>query len=225
MERKGFLLYHSYLKTLGPLNDAEFGRLLRACLTYSMTGEAPELRGNERLLFATIQEQIDRDAAGYKEKCEKQRQNAMKRWGCQSMPTDANACQSMPTDAKDANIKAKANANAKAKANETSLRVNPPFIISPQTEPAKKSTRFTPPTVEEVRAYCRERGNKVNPDTFVDFYISNGWKVGKNPMKDWKAAVRTWERNESNKSSQPSQQKPKIFRASDYLGDKAGEYL
>lgn len=55
--------------------------------------------------------------------------------------------------------------------------------------------RFTAPTVEEVSAYCRERGNSVDPQHFVAHYEANGWKVGKNPMKDWKAAVRTWERN------------------------------
>lgn len=56
--------------------------------------------------------------------------------------------------------------------------------------------KFIPPTVEEVRAYCQERGNKVDPQTFVDYYKSNGWMVGRNKMKDWKAAVRsTWEKN------------------------------
>lgn len=54
--------------------------------------------------------------------------------------------------------------------------------------------RFTPPTIDEVRDYCIERGNNVDADTFVNFYESKGWKVGKEPMKDWKAAVRTWER-------------------------------
>lgn len=60
----------------------------------------------------------------------------------------------------------------------------------------KATKRFTPPTVEEVRTYCKERGNKVDPAAFVSFYDSNGWKVGKNPMKDWRAAVRTWEQRE-----------------------------
>lgn len=50
-----------------------------------------------------------------------------------------------------------------------------------------------PPTVEEVAEYCRERNNGVDAQRFVDYYTANGWKVGKNPMKDWKAAVRTWE--------------------------------
>lgn len=50
-----------------------------------------------------------------------------------------------------------------------------------------------PPTLEQVKAYCIERGNNVNPQKFIDFYTSNGWKVGKNSMKNWQAAVRTWE--------------------------------
>ena len=57
------------------------------------------------------------------------------------------------------------------------------------------------PTLEEVKEYCTERGNKVDPERWFDYYTSNGWKVGKNPMKDWKAAVRTWERGESKAKS------------------------
>ena len=51
------------------------------------------------------------------------------------------------------------------------------------------------PSFDEVKAYCYERGNVVDPQKWFDYYSSNGWKVGKNPMKDWKACVRTWERN------------------------------
>lgn len=64
-----------------------------------------------------------------------------------------------------------------------------------------KAKRFIPPTVDEVAAYCQERGNGLDPETFVDFYASKGWMVGKNPMKDWKAAVRTWERSEGRGTS------------------------
>lgn len=63
-------------------------------------------------------------------------------------------------------------------------------------------TRFIPPTFEEVKSYCIERHNKVDAQRFVDYYTSNGWKVGRNPMKDWKATVRTWERG--NKQEQKS---------------------
>lgn len=59
---------------------------------------------------------------------------------------------------------------------------------------------FIPPTVDEVRAYCEERHNRINPSDFVDFYTGKGWFIGKNKMVDWRAAVRTWERNRSNDS-------------------------
>lgn len=60
---------------------------------------------------------------------------------------------------------------------------------------AKASSRFTPPTIHEVMAYCQERGGLVNPQQWYAYYSANGWRVGRNPMKDWKAAVRTWESN------------------------------
>ena len=63
-----------------------------------------------------------------------------------------------------------------------------------------KTSRFIPPTVEEVQEYCFERGNAVDAQSFVDFYTSKGWYVGKTKMKDWKAAVRTWEKNQRQKN-------------------------
>jgi len=63
-----------------------------------------------------------------------------------------------------------------------------------------KGGRFTPPTVSEVKAYCDERKNTIDPQVFVDFYEANGWMRGKSKIKDWKACVRTWEqRNQANK--------------------------
>ena len=77
-------------------------------------------------------------------------------------------------------------------------------------EKKKTAKRFTPPTVDEVRAYCQERHNGIDPETFVDFYSSKGWKVGSNPMKDWKAAVRTWEKR--NKKTEPEVPKNDISK-------------
>ena len=70
-------------------------------------------------------------------------------------------------------------------------------------EPKSKAKRFTPPTLEEVINYCNERNNSVDAQHFIDYYTSNGWLVGKNKMKDWKAAIRTWERN-GYSSSKPA---------------------
>ena len=58
-----------------------------------------------------------------------------------------------------------------------------------------KKGRFTPPTPHQVKEYCTEKGYPVDAERFVDFYTSKGWVVGKNPMKDWKAAVRNWNRS------------------------------
>ena len=59
--------------------------------------------------------------------------------------------------------------------------------------------RFKKPTLEEVKQYCLERNNGIDAETFIDFYESKGWLVGKTKMKDWKACVRTWERNRNAK--------------------------
>lgn len=68
----------------------------------------------------------------------------------------------------------------------------------------EKAKRFIPPTVEEVESYCSERGNGIDAQSFIDFYESKGWMIGKNKMKDWKAAVRTWERSRNKNSTEKS---------------------
>ena len=73
----------------------------------------------------------------------------------------------------------------------------------------KPQKRFAKPTLDDVKAYCLERNNNVDPEKWFNYYESNGWKVGKNPMKDWKAAVRTWERSDGGG-------KPKYKRTADY---------
>lgn len=70
----------------------------------------------------------------------------------------------------------------------------------------EKRPRFSPPCVDDVKAYCDERNNGIDAQTFVDFYTAKGWKVGKEPMKDWKACVRTWEQR--RKDERPKQEEP-----------------
>lgn len=67
--------------------------------------------------------------------------------------------------------------------------------INSSASTTTKRKRFEKPTLSEIKAYCIERGNKVDAQHFYDYYESNGWKVGKNSMKNWQAAVRTWEKN------------------------------
>ena len=75
---------------------------------------------------------------------------------------------------------------------DTDVSIGYGYPIDTVSKTKKKSI---PPTLEEVKAYCSERNNGVDAQRFIDFYTSKGWMIGKNPMKDWKAAVRTWEKN------------------------------
>lgn len=76
--------------------------------------------------------------------------------------------------------------------------------IESKADKPPERTRFVPPTVEEVRAYCQENGYSIDPGYFVDYYTANNWMAGRNKMKDWKATVRNWNRRETVK--QASQQ-------------------
>lgn len=73
--------------------------------------------------------------------------------------------------------------------------------------------KFIKPTIEEIKDYCTSRRNFVDAEKFHDYYQANGWKIGKNSMKDWKAAVRTWEKNaqDSNRPQQPPQRKHQVI--------------
>lgn len=70
--------------------------------------------------------------------------------------------------------------------------------LSTKESTTKDNKRFTPPSRQEVQEYIAEKGYSVDAERFIDYYTSNGWKVGKNHMKDWKATVRNWERNNGN---------------------------
>lgn len=86
--------------------------------------------------------------------------------------------------------------NVPVSIDKDSISINGATYETPESE---KTRRFIIPTVEEIKAYCEERGNNVDAQKFYDYYTSNGWQVGRNKMKDWKAAIRTWERTETEK--------------------------
>lgn len=93
----------------------------------------------------------------------------------------------------------------------------------PEQGKAKKIPKccFTPPSVAMVRAYCEERSNHIDPEEFVDFYGSKGWMVGKSKMKDWKCAVRNWERRRKEEGGY-SQQVKRYARSSNSSGRGEG---
>lgn len=112
----------------------------------------------------------------------------------------------------------KTNSKTNSKANVSSADKNKKEI---RKELEEREKRFAPPSIEEVRAYCLERRNGVDPQTFVDFYASKGWKVGREPMKDWRAAVRTWEKREDRPGKTVSAQRyeQRTYTEEDLAGD------
>lgn len=95
------------------------------------------------------------------------------------------------------------------KLNQTKLKVSTSVDTKGEHAPFEK------PTVEEIEAYCTERKNSVDPNRFYDYYESNGWRVGKNKMEDWKSAVRTWETNQYG-NQKTSSQTPRKYSETSY---------
>ena len=174
-------VWTSFRNVMKPLSDAEKGRLFMLMLQYAEDGVDPaEIAGNERYTWPAAKEWIDLTYAESVRLTENGKKGGRppKSKQNQEKPTETNENQQEPNESH----KVKEN---KIKEDKVKESIN---IV-----PLK---RFIPPTVDEVALYCFERHNHVNAQKFVDYYSSNGWKVGKNPMKDWKAAVRTWERSE-----------------------------
>lgn len=90
---------------------------------------------------------------------------------------------------------------------------------------AKKNSRFCPPTVEEVQAYISEKGYCIDPETFVNFYESKGWYVGKNKMKNWRAAVSTWQKNQKERNENYRNHYPSKQEANDYAARACAERM
>ena len=92
-------------------------------------------------------------------------------------------------------------------------------------ESARTAQRFTPPSLEDVVAYCKERRNSVDAQRFIDFYASKGWKVGNTPMKDWKAAIRTWEQRDKTPSKPVKVVSAANYKQRDYDEEKLEQDL
>lgn len=218
MARNYAALPYEYLEEMELLSDEEFGRLCRALLTYSSTGETTELEGAERYQWKRVQMQEDRFQESYNETAktlsEAGKKGAAKRWGAQSNDNPATVSDSQAIAHNGQAIGAIGtqiapngeNGNTETETNTETDNNNSPSIDGRVNNTRAK--RSAPSSLEEVVAYCQEIGSNADPQAYWDYYSSNGWKVGKNPMRDWKAAFRNWTRRESPKSQSPPKQWP-----------------
>lgn len=202
MDKRSFVFYFSFYDAICELSDEMQLHLYNAIMRYSFFGEEVELSAIERGYFKLIRPQLEANQKRYENGCKggapKGNQNAKKQPQSNSETTSIQPKDNQETtqnNQKQPNVNDNVNVNVNENANE--------YISAGQSSAAHTQTdRFIKPTLEEVEAYCRERGNEVDAQRFIDYYTANGWKVGKNPMRDWKAAVRTWEMRDKGRSDQ-----------------------
>jgi hypothetical protein len=186
MESKKYLkLFVDTLERCRKLSDAEFGRLIRAALAYKATGGEVSLEGREELLWDGMKLDIDRDNEAYDARINQMRENGLK-GGRPRKPNGFSENQKNQMVFSESK-----KSQDKDKDKDEDRKEKPPYGGQ------KKSAHFSAPSVADVMAYCAERKNSIDPERFVDYYEARGWMIGKNPMKSWKAAVRTWEKNQN----------------------------
>ena len=175
------------------LSDAEAGRLMKALWNYTMTGEQQNLSGAEKGIFALILMTLCQDEAKDAE-ISKKRSEAGSLGGNQRVANQANASFASDVQANQANA---SNKNKELENKESENK---------NQNKNKSRAKFTPPTVDEVAAYCRERGNSIDPEYFVAYYAKQDWCLANGrKMSDWKMAVITWEKKEKPKGQQKVQ--------------------
>ena len=177
-KQETLVLFPEVLQITRKFTDAQFGALIRAVFSYRFSGE--EYSGDDMAIdvaFQAIANQVDR----LKEYSEINAKNAAgsesKQGGaeCSEMQENHPPIQSVP------------------------IQSDPVEDTGAQSAKPPAHTRFSPPSAEEIEAYCEEKGFCIDAERFVDYYASIGWRVGKNPMKDWRAAVRTWVKKDTPK--------------------------
>jgi len=202
--KKAFSLYTDLIKLVNgsnihgveiePMTDEEAGQLFRWMLEY-VNDLHPLVPKNIKYAVVHVKKQLDEDLERWKEICKKNKENINKRWDTErnkSISNNTTVYDRIPLDTKNTD---KDKDKDKDKDINNTLKEN--MCIKEKTP----TSRFIPPTPEEIQKYCDERNNLVDVNRFYDFYQSKGWMVGKNKMKDWKAAIRTWEKDAGFKNS------------------------
>ena len=186
--KNSFILYTEQKAVIDKLTDEQAGKLIKAIYAHE-TGEEYNLDAILDLVITPFLTSLERNTEKYQKRVETNKKNIAKRWN-EEDTKNTNGKSGIQNDTSDTN--GNDSDSVSDNVNENDLKEN------------IKRKVFTKPTTEEVKAYCAERKNNVDPDKFIDFYESKGWLIGKNPMKDWKACVRTWEKGGSSPPNKPS---------------------
>lgn len=194
-DKKSFVMYESWGAAIEKMNNEQAGELIKAIYAYQKDPDAVPEDPALAFVFELIKQQLDADSQRYKEACAARSEAGKK--GGRPKANASDKKQMVSAESK----KSKCFSEKAKKADNDNEYDND--LKKENTIDGVKEKRFAPPTLENVSEYCREMGyTNVDAARFIDFYTSNGWMVGKNRMKDWKAAVRNWDRRERNPQRQ-----------------------
>ena len=216
--KNSFVFYETFELVIEELSEEMQLKFYRYITQYGLHGIEPEVTGIEKAIWTQIQFAIDQAQNRRKRAIENGNKGGRpNKTITENNPNETqknqtitennpNETQAKPNNNLNVNVNANDNDNVNdnVKSKGTSCEV-----------PSSKSSRFIPPTLAEVEAYCFTRNNSVNAQQFIDFYSSKNWYVGKNKMTDWRASVRLWESR--SKTSPTSRGHPSGMAVDDSL--------
>lgn len=201
--KKSFIVYIDGKDQIEELTDAEAGQLFKACLRFNSGEEVGKLERLVEVIFKGFKAQFERDEKAWQEEIRKRSEAGKKgnevRWGksiALRQPTshcdgnNRNATKNIANIADSVSVSVRDSVSNK----ENTLACIKESVTA-EAVPHSHIKHFSKPTIEEIAAYCKERNNGIDAEKFFDCYERIGWLVNKSPMKDWKAAVRYWEKN------------------------------
>ena len=202
--RESFVLHAEYIEELP---EELKGTFLRYIYEYGINEIEPELSGLELTVWLKIKRRIDDDVQAYERKVSNLRQNKNRtatgakiatttdnRTDAERTPNGHRTENTTEEEKPDGDRTGSVSVNVSDNVN-VSDSVN--VAEAKPAEPAPSRKRFVKPDLEELREFCFEKNISIDVDRFFNYYESKGWKVGVSPMKDWKAAVRNWAKNDS----------------------------
>ena len=199
MAKPGVMFYFDIRPCLKRLSTEEKGLLFEAILDYAEHGEEPDFDGVVGVAWDFIKPGIDRDSDRYGNQVLQKQYAAYVREAKKKglTPLSFDDWKAVP-DIERCRLISADNERYPTTTTTSTPSTTPTTATTVESKADKPSTRhrFVPPTVDEVRAYCTEKGYSIDPERFVDFYSSKGWMVGKTKMQNWQAAVRNWSRKE-----------------------------
>ena len=219
MERESFVFYRSFYEGIKELPRDIQGEVLTAIMEYGLNGVTTENQKQiTKAMFALIKPQLDAN----NQRFENGKKGGRPKANCNQTETKTKPKQNQNKTKPEPNVNVNDNVNdisfLEKKKQKSDVAVSDlenensesplETLQVPKEQSGGGRKKFTIPTPEEVQAYCDERKNGILGQQFCDFYSSKGWKIGKEPMKDWKAAVRTWEMRRKDLS--PSITQPQV---------------